>query len=321
MREETMKFFKKFLLYFSLLAFVATPVFAGKKDPVAVLFQVKGKVEYTKNGKKWKKVRRNKFLFEGYKIRTGAQGSGKIQNQKTGENLVVGPNSILSVSKDAISADSGTLQDSQKSSKLMAGLMKRFNKSQSYTTVRRSAAEKKKKLDAVRNLKINSDYPYLVWENTGSEYSYKLTVGDKLYDIAATEGDVVRATLAPFKGEQSFKIVAIKDGKNAVELKPYKSRGEMKDRVVEWLNPADAHKTRKTVKSINENYPGNSFMLGSFYEKEEMWVAALDQYKAYLTENPDEVEMTPYLFRIYKKLKLKNLHKKELEEYKKALLE
>ena len=35
----------------------------AKKTPVAMIMQAKGDVTYTKNSKKWKKVRKNKFLF------------------------------------------------------------------------------------------------------------------------------------------------------------------------------------------------------------------------------------------------------------------
>ena len=38
-------------------------------------------------------------------------------------------------------------------------------------------------------------------------------------------------------------------------------------------------------------------------------------------ENPDDIEMTPYLFRVYKKLKLNKLYKKELEEWTQAMAE
>ena len=62
-------------------------------------------------------------------------------------------------------------------------------------------------------------------------------------------------------------------------------------------------------------------MLGSFFEKQDMWVAAMDQYRQYLSENPDEIEMSPYLFRVYKKLQLEGIYRTELAQWKKAMQE
>ena len=62
-------------------------------------------------------------------------------------------------------------------------------------------------------------------------------------------------------------------------------------------------------------------MLGSFFEKQDMWVAAMDQYREYLKENPEEIEMSPYLFRVYKKLRLDKIYKQELASWKKAMQE
>ncbi len=316
-----MRNFFKIVAVCSLFFLLGSDLYAGKKDPVAVLFQVKGKVQYTKNGKRWKKVRRNKFLFTGYQVRTSNGASGKITSQKTGENFVLGPNSLIVITSKGIETREGDLTDAKQSSKLMSGLMKRFNKSQSYTTVRRSAAKSGVKIDAVRNIKVSSTYPYLVWESPGKEYDYKLTVGDKSYDIPATSDGLVRVKLSPFSGKQPVNISVLKNKEEIVATKPYKQRGVKKERMAEWVSGSNEANLVESVSSIKENFPDNSFMLGSFFEKEGMWVAAMDQYRTYLSENPDEIEMTPYLFRIYKKLKLKEIYKKELAQYKDEMRE
>lgn len=311
---------KKLLLIISLCLFVVGPLYAGKKDPIGVLFQVKGKVEYTKNGRKWKKVRRNKFLFAGYQVRTGPEGSGKITIKSTGDNFEINPNSLIMVTKKDLSAKKGSISATEASDKLMSGLMKKFTKSQSYTTVRRSHKKKKIKIDAVRKMTLSNDYPYIVWENIDKGFNYKLMVGAKTYDVAASNEKIVRFKVEPFMGEKVFKITVLKDGKKIVNLKKYKSKGVKKDHTVKWLQN-DKDKFQEKVNNIQETYGENSFMLGTYYEQQGMWVASMDQYKQYLQDNPDEIEMTPYLFRVYKKLKLNKVYKKELEEYKAALLE
>ncbi len=312
---------KKLILIASLCFFMGSMLYAGIKYPVGVLFQVKGKVEYTKKGNKWKKVRRNKFLFRGYQVRTGENGSGKVTIQDTGENFQLTPNSLIEVTKAGLKPIKGSISNTESSSKLMSGLMKKFTRSQSYTTVRRSASGKTVKIDAVRKVILTTENPYLVWSNIGSDFEYKLTVGGSIYNAPATQEDIVRVKIEPFEGEKTFKIEVLKQGETVVTLKPYKSRGKEKFHAVSWMKKKQQGKLQKDIMNIKQTYGETSFMLGSFYEKKGMWVAAMDQYKEYLQENPDEIEMTPYLFRVYKKLRLNNIYQKELTEWKTAMTE
>ena len=55
-----MRFIKLITLFLVLSAFALQPVLA-KKIPLGILVDIKGKIEYSKKGKRWKKVRRNKF--------------------------------------------------------------------------------------------------------------------------------------------------------------------------------------------------------------------------------------------------------------------
>lgn len=312
---------KKLFVILSLCLFVSSMAMAGKRDPVGVLFQVKGKVEYTKNGTKWKKVRRNKFLFSGYQVRTGADSSAKVTIKDSGENYDLHPNSLISIADNKLAAKKGSVTPAAASGKLMTGLMKKFNKSQSYTTVRRSSKKRDVKILAVREITFSEKYPYMVWNNIGSEYSYKLTVGEKTYEVPATDSMIVRTKVDPFSGTQEYKITAMKDGKEVVNLKPYKSKGQTKSHTATWLDGSKKIEIERTLRDIQETYGENSFMMGSYFEKQDMWVASMDQYQQYLKDSPDEIEMTPYLFRVYKKLKLDSVYKKELEAWKQAMIE
>lgn len=309
----------KFFTVLSLLIFAAISVHAGKRDPVAVLFQVKGKVEYTKNGKKWKKVRRNKFLFAGYQVRSSANGSGKLTIKTTGTNLMLQPNTILEITTDNYTVVQGDVEQAKQANKLVSGLIKKFTKSQSYTTVRRGTA--KKDMDAVRSVVVSNDYPYLVWDNINDQYSYTVKVGEKEYDVSPSSGQLVRLKVEPFAGKKEFFIFA-KDNKETVaELQPYKSRGKYRNHNISWLSDKKQKELEMMVAELQADYGEDTFMLGTFFEKQRMWVAAMDQYKRYLDENPDDIEMTPYLFRVYKKLKLNNVYKTELAEWNQAMAE
>jgi hypothetical protein len=313
-----MKTIVKFITIVSILIFTSGSLNAGLRDPVAVLFQVKGNVEYSKNGKKWKKVRRNKFLFAGYKVRSSVNSSGKITVKTTGNNLVLGADTVLEVTANDLNIVSGKLEKAEQSSRLISGLVKKFSKSQSYTTVRRSV-NSTKGLDAVRRVVVSEEHPYLVWDNLDKNVTYKLMIGDETYEVESGSGDVVRAKIEPFSGTREFKITAVKNDKVVADLKPYKSRGELKPHTVSWLEKSDKKELNKITTDLANEYGEDTFILGTYYEKVDMWVAAMDQYRKYLQDNPDDIEMTPYLFRVYKKLKLDSVYRKELNEWTQAM--
>lgn len=313
---------KKVIFLVGLCFLFGNYLSAASKDPVAVLFQVNGKVEYTKKGRKWRKIRHSKFLFAGYQIRTGTKGSAKITIQKTGKNLKLGPSSHFDVTKGGLRARKGKLISRESSSKLATGLMKRFTKSQTYTTVRRSVENQDRSaIDTARRVVISSDHPYLVWENPGEKYSYTLKIGDSTQQIPATSDMVVRARVNRFAGTQPLHIDVLENGRVIASLQPYRSRGELKDHTLTWIDGSRKRAIQSEIEDIKTVYGDNAFMMGSLFEKQEMWVAAMDQYKKYLDENPDEIEMTPYLFRVYKKLKLERKYKKELINWQQAMKE
>lgn len=316
-----MKTIVKTLTLITLILFVSGSVYAGKRDPVGVLFQAKGKVEYTKKGKKWRKVRRSKFLFSGYQVRTGPDSSAKVTLKESDVTMDIGPNAMIKVSGGKLVAQNGNLEAADSSGKLLSGLMKKFNKAQSYTTVRRSHKKHKLRMKAVRSVNLTDEYPYMVWNNVGEKYNYRLTVGDQSYEVPATDDEVVRVKVEPFSGEKKFSIQVLEDGKPVTEAKKYKSRGKYYPYTMKWLGGEQKSELQSEISQIQDAFGEDSFMLGSFFEKQDMWVAAMDQYRLYLNENPDELEMTPYLFRVYKKLKLNDIYKKELEQWKAATLE
>jgi hypothetical protein len=313
---------KKVILLFSLCFFLSSVLYAASKDPVAVLFQVKGKVEYTKNGRKWKKIRHSKFLFAGYQIRTGDDSSARITIQESGKNLQLGASSHFDVIVSGLQARKGKLKVRDSSSKLATGLMKRFTKSQTYTTVRRSLENKTGvNINTARSVSVTDEYPYLVWENPGRKYHFELKVGQQIQKIPATSEMIVRARISPFKGEKKFYINVLDNDKVVASLQPYQSRGVMKDHSLIWLGEAQKSDLNTKISTIKQTYGAESFMLGSLFEKQNMWVAAMDQYQTYLNENPDDIEMTPYLFRVYKRLKLQKVYKQGLLSWQKAMKE
>jgi magnetotaxis MtxA-like protein len=313
---------KKVILVFSLCFFMGNILLAASKDPVAVMFQVNGKVEYTKNGRKWKRVRHSKFLFAGYQIRTGDSSTAKVTIQKSGKNLKLEPSSHFDVTKNGLQTRKGKLSVRESSGKLATGIMKRFTKSQTYTTVRRSLENQDRAvIDTARKIKVSSDYPYIVWENPGKQYTFELKIGKQTQQVSATTDMIVRVRVNPFTGTQPLYISALENGRVIASLQPYRSKGQIKDHTLTWIDTASKRTMQAEIEDIKRVYGENDFMLGSLFERQQMWVAAMDSYQAYLDSNPDEIEMTPYLFRVYKKLKLQRKYKKALFEWQQAMKE
>ncbi|MDT8447892.1 MAG: hypothetical protein RRB13_13455 [bacterium] len=295
----------------------APEIIAAPDEPVAVLSQVKGEVEYSKDGKKWRAVRRNKFLKADYLIRSGADGSGKVMLQASGDTFELGPNTEFIVKDGKLVAKKGKLAAAGESSALVAGLMKRFDKSQSYTTVRRAASSKKVEVESARELTLSDAYPYIVFESAGEQFSYEVKVGNEVYKVSPTKEELVRLKVKPFKGNVVYSIDVLKSGKKVFTMKPYRKGREQLDRQLSWLSEGKERELAAQAKQIQEAFPGNDALLSKLYEQEGLYVAAMDSYRDYLKANPDDEDIYPYYFWVIKKqLFLDELYRNEMTKYK-----
>lgn len=107
--------------------------------PVAMLIQAKGTVETSRDGATWKPVTRNKLLFTGDQVRTGADGSGTLINQTANTAQTIASGSQIEIAADEHKVVSGTLSKAEPATgDLASGLANRFAEAQRYTTVRRA---------------------------------------------------------------------------------------------------------------------------------------------------------------------------------------
>ena len=83
----------------------------AKKVPVGMLVEIQGNIEYSKKGKRWKKVRRNKFVYKNYLIKVGADSTIKFLNQKTNEITLLNADSTVKVTENGLEAIEGSLGD------------------------------------------------------------------------------------------------------------------------------------------------------------------------------------------------------------------
>lgn len=293
---------------FATVAIAAEP-------PVSMLMQPVGVVEISKDGAKWSPVTRNKFLFAGDTVRTGADGGGKLIDQNTNMAQTVGANATLKVEPAGIKAVSGALSaPEQASGDLVAGLGNRFAEAQRYTTVRRAVNKEAAdlKLRLITQVTLSATYPELAWEALGKQYSYVVTVGGTQFPVAATEDDIARLKLPDLgEGKHSF-TVAVMEGATKV------SEAEKEGAIV-WLSAAEDKALADEIAKIKAVAPNDDFSVANLLDARGAAVAAMDLYRKHFSANKDDNDMRPLLIKTYNDLKLKAPRQREALLYNEML--
>lgn len=283
--------------------------------PVFMLIQPEGQVEFSRDGEKWSPLTRNKLLFAGDFVKTGANGSSKVIHQANGKGQNLAANSQIKVEETGAKLLSGNLSAPEEvAGDLLAGLGNRFTVAQRYTTVRRSAGGKEDeapKLRAAKELKLSPSYPDLVWENLGEKYSHVLEIAGQNIKIPSTKGDFVRVSLKDLKpGKYPF-VVHVLEGDKEVTASEKESSltflAEAEDKALK----ADEAKLRSLIKD-------DDFFLGNFFDARGLLVAAMDHYRRHFIAHKDDNEARPLLIKVYNDLRLGTLRKKEAVLYNEA---
>ena len=186
---------------------------SDNQGPVALLMKLEGKVELSKNGKKWRRLTRNKFLFPGYEIKTGKNGSAMLMNQKNGSVQNLDGNSHIRLNAQGAISLTGKLSEPDSSrGSILSSLNKRFKNGQLHSVVRRSISKKDIKLRTPKQITLSTDYPDLVWSNLGSNYTYLLTVDSQSWKVAASNDHLVRYKLSGIQpGTHSYSVAVLEN--------------------------------------------------------------------------------------------------------------
>ena len=302
----------------------------AKKTPVAMLTQVKGDVQYSKKKwekkGKWKKVRRNKMVFSTFKVKTGADGSLVIVNQKTQKARDLGPNSEIVIGNDGATLVSGNLSDPRDNKGgVSASLGNKFKKAQRYTTVRRAVDKnkgKKPKLKLIKKVNVSAAYPNLVWEGLGAGYSYNIIIDGQAHKVPATTEKIVTFVVPELSaGKHGWKVNVITDidreykgKKDMISVKAGETVIKMrKERKLNYIAGKAWDKYLKGEAEVKAAMPEDDFFLASYMEEQGFAVAAMEHYRKYFEANHDENEMRPMLVQAYHTLKLKKMKKAEAQ--------
>lgn len=288
----------------------------AKEPPVAKLVQIEGKVEYSRNGERWSPVRRTKYLFSGTFIRTGEDGSGKLINQASNQSQELGKNSEIQIVDGNITVLAGSLSEPQEEeTSLFQSLMNKFAKAQRYTTVRRGRDTEDacdNKVRTIRDVTVSPSHSDLVWRNACPEYSYKLVINDsqKIDVPAQSTSEMIRYSVADMApGEHTYRVEVMD-----VDGTVYIPKKESKFNV---LTAAEEQEIMTVLEQVGDDI----FLETNVLEENGLYVAAMDAYREYFQENPDDNDMRPLLIQSYQDLKLSNLRESEARLYNASLEE
>lgn len=287
----------------------------ASEPPVSMLMQVSGAVETSKGGDKWAAVTRNKFLFAGTQVRTGADGGGKLIDQTSGMAQTIGANSVVEITAAGPKALSGTLSAPEAASgDLVAGLSNRFAEAQRYTTVRRSVKKEATdlKLRVASDVTLSASYPDLVWENVGAQYGYTLVIDGSSHKVAATGDEMVRFRVPDLTpGPHSFGITITEGGQTVGQTE--------KGGTILWLSAAEDKALTDGVARVQAASAADQFALGNYLDSKGVTVGAMDAYRKHFVAHKDDNDMRPLLIKTYNDLKLRDLRQKEALVYNEML--
>jgi hypothetical protein len=299
----------------SLLILITSSQVFAKAPPVAKLVQIEGQVEYSRNGTNWNPVRRTKYLFSGYHLRTGKDGSGLLINQASGMSQELGSNSQIEIDGVEVIVIAGSLSEPQEEeTSLFQSLMNKFAKAQRYTTVRRGVKSADdacdNKVRTIRSVTVSPGHSDLVWRNACPEFSYKLVIDNAMpIDVPAqSTSEMIRYNVASSAvGEHTYRVeVFDKDGT------VYIPKAQSKFQVM------SADKENELT-AVLEQIGDDIFLETNLLEEQGLYIAAMDAYREYFQQNPDDNDMRPLLIQSYQVLKLSNLRESEARLYNAAL--
>jgi hypothetical protein len=301
----------------SLLALITSGQGFAKAPPVAKLVQIEGEVEYSRNGSEWNPVLRTKYLFSGYQIRTGQAGSGTLINQESGTSRKLGSSTQIEIDGDKVIVIQGSLSEPEEGdTSVFQSLRNKFAKAQRYTTVRRSIISGDEACDnkvrTIRRVTVSPEHSDLVWRNACPEFSYKLVIDDGTpIDVPAqSTSEMIRYDVTSSGiGEHTYRVeVYDKDGTVYIPKR---------ESVFQVMSAAE----EKELAAVLEQVDDDIFLQTNLLEEKGLYVAAMDAYREYFQENPDDNGMRPLLINSYQDLKLSNLRESEARLYNSSMEE
>jgi hypothetical protein len=118
-----------------------------------------------------------------------------------------------------------------------------------------------------------------------------------------------------------YKVSDVEEGEHSYRVEVLDKDGTVyiprRDSAFTWVG----QKEEKAILSVLEKAGDDVFVAADVLEANNMTVAAMDAYREYFRENPDDNDMRPLLIGSYNDLKLSNLKESEARLYNASLEE
>jgi len=300
----------------SLLWSVPTLAADGPRSPVGKLLDPAGGVEYSRDGERWRPVTRAKYVFAGYKVRTGADGSTSFVNQSTGLAQTIGADASVEVTESGIQPKAGSVSDPfSAEGGLITSLENKFASAQRYTTVRRAVVKPgepncERKIRLPRQITASQEFNDLVWDLACPGDEYRLTVGGESVTVpkSAVGSEKVRYSLPNLAaGDYELSLEVLSDG--AVVYSP---RRPSKLTILDQA--ARAALEERLVASGDD-----LFAKADVLSEQGVLVGALDAQAEYFAAYPDDMDMKPLYIAQLQALRLQTLREAEAIKYNEYL--
>lgn len=186
----------KILAMLGVITFFFTAEAVSQDTPVVMVIEAKGSVFYSPDGQTWKKIHRNKFLFENWRVKTSSSGTCMLLNTRTEMFESVGTSTEFEISSKGIKIIRGTISPLKPAGDIAGYLKRKFTDVQKITGISRyDRILDRVMLLTAEDIILSDDYPELVWENIGAKYDYQLVSGEKIFKVPGSEDDIIRFRL------------------------------------------------------------------------------------------------------------------------------
>ena len=279
--------------------------------PLAKVTRAQGSVEFSRHGESWREVVGTKYLFEGYRVRTGSSSSAEVIDRASGRARVLGANSIIAILDSAVALVSGELSaPGEARGDVWEALEEQFATAHEHTRVRRGPRrDEPVKVATSGAITVSQTYPELVWENVGAGYGYRLVVDDDAFDVPiASSEEMIRFALPDLSpGDHTFMVQVMLEGE-VIYTPRVKS-------TLRWLSAEENREYLRAEKELRVDSDDDAFVVAQFMEARDFLVPAMDSYRSHFQSYREDNDMRPLLIKAYDDLMLFDLKHKEAIAY------
>jgi len=293
------------MILIPIICLLQSPTIARPNPPVALLVNGNGTLTFSKDGNQWSPINRNKFLFNGDYLKTGHDGSCKLLFHDAHYTKYIEKNSQAIIKDGNLELLAGNASESNsKTFNLLDNLRRKFAVIHRFTTVQRSKSNKDT-FKLPESIVVSKQYPTLAWENVGSQYHYRLMIQGKSYSIPKSDQAIIRYNLTYFKpGKHEYTVCVIDNDKEM-----FRERA-----IVVCLSEKESDEIFSQEVSIRQ-ISDQGFLLGHFMDDKGLKVPALDHYLRFFENGNYDIDVYPFLIKVYDDLGMKRLAKKEIKVF------